>query len=98
MFIAKAMKSLQLSDVWQRKTLLEDAEHEINKPYHAPRKNSSSKYQKRSFYKIKGQYAHFIYPFACRVCGWLSCGIIWHWWWVNYRPYLGLFIADGRRT
>ncbi len=24
--------------------------------------------------------------------------IIWHWWWVNYRPYLVYFIADGRRT
>ena len=38
------------------KTLLENSqEHETNKPYHAPRKNGSSKYQKRSFYKSRGQ-------------------------------------------
>ena len=46
-----------------------------------------------------GNNAHFYFTlFACRICCWFSCRIIWHWWWVNYRPYLGLFIADGRRT
>ena len=46
-----------------------------------------------------GNNAHFYSTlFTCRVCCWFSCRIIWHWWWVNYRPYLGLFIADGRRT
>ena len=31
------------------------------------------------------------------VVGFLA-GLFGHWWWVNYRPNLGLFIADGRRT
>ena len=46
-----------------------------------------------------GNNAHFYSTlFTCRVCCWFSCRIIWHWWWVNYRPNFGLFIADGRRT
>ena len=52
----KAMKEFAQVMFDNEKTLLENSqEHETNKPYHAPRKNGSSKYQKRSFYKSRGQ-------------------------------------------
>ena len=52
----KAMKEFAQVMFGNEKTLLENSqEHETNKPYHAPRKNGSSKYQKRSFYKSRGQ-------------------------------------------
>lgn len=52
----KAMKEFAQVMFGNEKTLLENTqEHETNKPYHAPRKNGSSKYQKRSFYKSRGQ-------------------------------------------
>ena len=52
----KAMKEFAQVMFGNEKTLLENTqEHETNKPYHAARKNGSSKYQKRSFYKSRGQ-------------------------------------------
>ena len=52
----KAMKEFAQVMFGNEKTLLENTqEHETNKPYHTPRKNGSSKYQKRSFYKSRGQ-------------------------------------------
>lgn len=52
----KAMKEFAQVMFGNEKTLLENSqEHETNKPYHAARKNGSSKYQKRSFYKSRGQ-------------------------------------------
>ena len=52
----KAMKEFAQVMFDNEKTLLENSqEHETNKPYHAPRKNGSSKYQKRSSYKSRGQ-------------------------------------------
>ena len=52
----KAMKEFAQVMFGNEKTLLENSqEHEANKPYHAARKNGSSKYQKRSFYKSRGQ-------------------------------------------
>ena len=52
----KAMKEFAQVMFGNDKTLLENTqEHEINKPYQAPRKNSFSKYQKRPSYKSRGQ-------------------------------------------
>ena len=52
----KVMKEFAQVMFDNEKTLLENSqEHETNKPYHASRKNGSSKYQKRSFYKSRGQ-------------------------------------------
>ncbi|MDU5805491.1 MAG: RNA pyrophosphohydrolase, partial [Haemophilus parainfluenzae] len=52
----KAMKEFAQVIFGNEKTLLENTqEHETNKPYHAPRKNGFSKYQKRSSYKSRGQ-------------------------------------------
>ena len=92
----KAMKEFAQAIFGNDKTLLENTqEHEINKPYQAPRKNSFSKYQKRHLINQGGNNAHF-YPalFACRGYRWFSCRIIWHWRRIDYCANIGLFIAD----